>query len=337
MAIFTKSDPATKLQRDLDAAQRDLKAAIARRDNFVALLKAAEAKAAECSTIVNRLGADAVDDTKLQPAIDRQLAADKLVAARTRPLAGVSEEIAVLEKQLVKISDEKVRAETAAAIEALGVRLEKAAKSFDAAVTELAAVCDLLSPIIVDAQGLAQFAASVRTETPPAIAMIMGIIKNRIAATLAGNAPASLPREPEAPPVSKLVASSPTKTIFLLHAVKFRDANGMQQCVQKLNMLSLPLALAACALEHKHAIATSDPRCRKMNQTFGAIAPHPDHCIDLDALLTGIASTTPSPHTNVFRDFEPLDRGPAVHGVMKVQREQPMAVAARTLPPDAKK
>ena len=330
MAIFTKSDPAAQAQRDLDAAH-------ANRDNLTERLRVAGLAFSERRVEAVKLARNGGTDAALDAAESKLRAAEDRISTLNDALADFAQQIAALEKAVADHTDKKTRQATAATIEALGARLEKSAKSFDAAVAELADVCAALSPVIIDAAGLAQFAASVRTETPPAIALIMGIIKNRIAATLAGNAPASLPREPEAPPVSKLVASSPTKTIFLLHAVKFRDAVGMQQCVQKLNMLSLPLALAECALEFKHAIETVDPRCRKMNQTFGAIAPHPDHCIDLDALLTGIASTTPSPRTNVFRDFEALDRGPPIAGTMKTQRAPEPMSASRTLPPDATK
>jgi hypothetical protein len=284
MAFFAKTDP---MQRDIDAAQRDLKTVLAKRDNMTALLKAAEAKAAGCGAIVNQLAANAVDDIKLQPALDHHLAADKMVAVRIRSLADVEKEVAACEVTVAKITDDKLRAETAAAETALVDRWAVVAATVDAAIAQLVDISHGTAPIILDANGLQAFAQDCRTQIPPAIAVIVTGLKAHAAAVLAGTAKASL-MTPDVPaPKQKVVPAPPTETVFFLRASKWTDANGLH-LIQKFTDATLPPALARHAVKVGAAVERTDP-CRK--QTLGSWSGrqfHAEHCFALDvASATG--------------------------------------------------
>jgi hypothetical protein len=280
VAFFAKTDP---MQRDIDAAQRDLKAVLAKRDNMTALLKAAEAKAAECGAIVNQLAADAVDDIKLQPAIDHHLAADKMVAVRIRSLADVDKEVAACEVTVAKITDDKLRGETAAAEIALVDRWNVVAVAVDTVIADLVYLSRDTAPIVLDANGLQAFAQDCRAQIPPAIAVIVTGLKAHAAAVLAGTAKASLMRPDVPAPKPRAVPVPPTETVFFLRASKWTDENGKLHLIQKFTDATLPPALARHAIKVGAAVERTDP-CRK--QTLGSWSGrqfHAEHCFALDA------------------------------------------------------
>jgi hypothetical protein len=277
MALFKSANPESKITRDLEAAR-------ARHSDLAERLRVAEASVAERTEAAHQLTRDAADDKSLDAALAAARVAHDKAGALAAAVAAVGKDVASLEAQAAEIADRKLRAETAAAIGVLGDRLTKAAATFDSAVAELSEVCTELSPIIVDAGGLRNFSQTVRTEFPPAIAQISQIIRNRIAATLDGTAPAGLPK-PEAPqPVLRVVEPPKVRSVFIVRNCRFTDRNNAIRILRKGEIANdIPVGAAARALATGAAMPVSDPRVRDLSRTWtSGPLPHPDACEDLD-------------------------------------------------------
>jgi hypothetical protein len=316
MGLFTKNEPAVKLQSDLDVAQGDLKAARAGRDNFIALKKAAEATATECGAVVDQLGDDAADDIKLQPAIDRQIAADKTVTVRMKALAGADNKVAALEARVADLADQKLRGETAATENAMVDKWARVAATVDAAIAELVSISRETSPIVLDANGLQAFAQDCRTQIPPAIAVIVSGLKAHAAAVLAGTAKASLLRPDEPTPKLRVIAPPPTKTVFFLRASKWTDETGKLHLIQKFNDAVLPPALATHAIKVGAAVEMTDPVRKPNHGSWNGRQFHAEHCFALDAA----SETSHVPPIMASSPFEPHPSvGPTIHGTMSAR------------------
>jgi hypothetical protein len=214
---FKTTDPEKKLARDLTAARST-------RDKLAEGLEAAEATVTERRAAAQRLARDNADDGALDVAEAALRGAQDRVSTLSAALAEPEQQVIALERARDDLVDKKLRIETASAIEKLAQEIIEAGTKFDIGATALAETSCKVAAIVLDGHGLQAFAMNARVEVPAAVTMIVGILKDRARATLAGTAPAALPKaEPE-----QVIVPSPkveVKTIFFLRAAKYH-ANG---------------------------------------------------------------------------------------------------------------
>lgn len=116
MAFFTKSDPAVKSQRDLETK---LKAKRPSRDDLVVRRTAAEAGAAKHREKAVKLASDGGDDAALSAAETAMRREQDRAATLSDAIAKTDDAIADLEREIAQLVDQRCRAETVAAINAL--------------------------------------------------------------------------------------------------------------------------------------------------------------------------------------------------------------------------
>ncbi len=259
-----KSDPEKRLARDLDAAR-------ASRDGLVTRLTAAELAVTERRTAAQRLARDCADDAMLDAAEAELRRAQDRVSTLTAALAETERQVSALERARDDAADKKRRAETAAAIEKLAQDLTQAAAAFDTGSSQLAETCSRIAPIVLDCYGLQAFAMNARAEVPAAVQMITGILKDRARSTLAGTAPAALPKVETIPEPVQLPPPK-TETVFFLRAAKWKDAEGKTRLIPKWSDAELPPAIAARALAVGAAVPVTDERRKKIRQSIAAAA-----------------------------------------------------------------
>jgi hypothetical protein len=210
MAFFTKTDPAVKSQRDLEAK---LKAKRTSRDDLVERRKVAEAGAAAHRAKACELAAEGANDTALSAAETAMRRELDRVETLIDAIAQIDVAIADLEKTIAQIVDQRCRAETAAAISALVEKWSSTTAAFNAAMNELVEVARDSAVIVVDAHPIKVFLEAVQAQVPPEADLITNVLQGRAKAVLEGTAPASLPRPaPAAPVPSAAIAQEPQIT-----------------------------------------------------------------------------------------------------------------------------
>jgi hypothetical protein len=92
---------------------------------------------------------------------------------------------------------------------------------------------------------------------------------------------------PSAPPIVVPVTAAPvppTQTVFVWHAITWKDHDGMQRVLGKWNEASLPLEAAQFALAANLVVPIDDPRIGKLRgQSPGH--PEPNWLNDLDTKI----------------------------------------------------
>jgi hypothetical protein len=326
MRIFERGDPAAKLQGDLESKR---KAKIVQRDDNAARVLAAEGKVAECRATVEQLALDG-DDAKLDAALRARRAAEDKLAALNGAAVKIGAEVTDIEAQIERVVDQRMRAETALAVDALADRLAKAQAAHEAAALELEMAARESALVVLDGHGVTAFVMSARQQLPPAIDVILRELRSHSKGVLAGYHRASLPR-PEPEPKKTAPEPPNTKGVFLLKHVVYTDADGRQHLLPKMNQADLPLALAAKALRSGAACEFSDPRFKQLSGTFGGMTPLLAHCESLDGTPTteappsAVSVVVPIRHQTFDSQFEVVDRGPPITGTMR-----PAAIASRS-------
>jgi hypothetical protein len=148
------------------------------------------------------------------------------------------------------------------------------------------------------------FAMNAKAEVPAAVKMIAGILRDRARATLAGTAPAALPKAEQAAPAVSVPPPPTTQRVFLVRHVKWTDQAGQLRLAPAMHDADLPPAVATRALKSGAALALSDTRRKQLGGSKPPRRPNPDHCESLDADTTSSAAA-PVKHSA----FEILDRG----------------------------
>ncbi len=301
-----KADAAKRLERNLAAA-------CSTRDKLAERLKAAELAVTERQAAAQQLARDAADDAALDVAEAASRNASERVATLSAALAETKQEVARLERERDDLADRKLRAETAAAIEAMADEIVKAGAAFDAGATQLVESSSRVAAIVLDGHGLQAFAMNARAEVPAAVAMIAKLLQDCARATIAGTAPAALPQaapvpEPEQPPPPPR-----TEQLFLMRHVKWTDAAGQLRFGPQFVDAELPPEAAARALKSGAAIVMTDPRRKQLHGTKAPRLPDPSWCLDLDQ-----DPASPTTEPVVHSAFEHIDRGPP--RTMKVTR-----------------
>jgi hypothetical protein len=193
MAFFNKTDPAEKRQRDLESK---LKAASASRDDLLARRKVAEAAAATHRAKASELAAEGADDKTLSAAENAMRREQDRVTTLSDAIARVEITIANLESEIAQVVDQRCRAETAAAVNALVEKWASAGAAFDTAVNQLVELARESAVIVMDAGPLKVFAEAIAQQVPPEIEFLASVLEGHAKAVLSGVASASLPKPP---------------------------------------------------------------------------------------------------------------------------------------------
>jgi hypothetical protein len=318
--VFSKPDPAEKRQRDLESK---LKAARASRDDLVARRKAAEAAAATHRGKASELAASGGDDTALS-AVESKMRREQDRAATLSDALGKTEAvIANLESEIAQVLDQRCRAETAAAVTAIVEKLASARTAFDAAAVQLIDAARESAVIILDAGPLKVFVEAIQQQLPPEIEFVSTVLQGHAKAVLAGTAPASLPKPPEPAPVVVVDPPTPTRTLFCMRSIKWRDAaSGRQHAVQQYEDVTLPIPLADRALRIGAAVSVTDSRRKALKGARGGQHPNVDaiDIVDLDAVSDHSGALHQSFDPVAQANITPFDRGPAITGTVPALR-----------------
>jgi hypothetical protein len=323
-SLFSKTDPAVKRQRDLEAK---LAAQRANRDNLTERRKAAMASATTHREKARKLAGDGADDTALST-VEAAMRREQDRAATLGDAIGDAEvTIADLEREIAEIVDQRCRAETVAAVTALVDKWASAGAAFDAAVTQLADLARESAVITLDAHPLHQFLEAVKQQVPPAAEMVANVLQHHAKAVLAGTAPASLPK-PEAQPAPAVAVEQkpPTRTLFAMRSIKWRE-DGRQRTALQWSDVELPEHLAERALRTGACVPlTSEHRKKLLGARGGQHPPSPDtpDLTDLD-LLSDASGAIYEPlaaqnDAVITANFKRMDRGGPITGTIAAAR-----------------
>jgi hypothetical protein len=217
MALFKPSNPERNLQREIDAA-------MANRQRM-------SAKLTECEDAITRHSTAAKDAAVSGDDAALDLAETSLRAAQDRSatlktaLLHVDQRLAELEQSKTEMADRKLRAETVAEIELLARDLARLAAEFDSAAIHLSDCTRRVVPIVSDGHGLNNFAGICRSDVPPAVTILITLLRTYADDVLAGRAPAALPRCAEETSAQVPAPASPPEDHFTYQpAVKARVA-----------------------------------------------------------------------------------------------------------------
>ena len=322
-----KTDPAQKLQRDLEAKLRDRRRD---RDTIAGQLQASQARADERRDAARALvAAGDASDPKLTSIETEMRNAQDRAKTLTDGLADIDGGIAELEAQVDAVVDQRMRAETVAVVTGMAARMVKAEVAFTAAAQEFEDAARECAPVALDGNPLAAFLMSAKEQVPPANAVVIETLRQYAAAVAAGTARASLPHE--APAAPKVVVP-PTMEIVPLQALKYAD-EGRVVCLGRMQRHGVPLALGELALASGVAVRPTETRARNWIGMFGMGTPSADTCAWLGPPAAPKAMATPRSNVAPIMSshFEPHPNVPAPYTVKVPVSpvEVPMAAARK--------
>jgi hypothetical protein len=296
MALFTRA-PEKTLTRDRDAA-------LANRDRLVARLN--DAKQATISAkALAQAAALSGDDAALDVAEATEHASLRRESTIGAALAESDKLLSFLEETIATTLDQKIRATTAAATNALADELTEVAAAYDASTRALNECATRALAVSFELNGLVVFTASSVIEVAAAIPVVTEVLRQHAKAVTNNQAPAAMPLVPE-PPAKPVPApaKAPTVRVFSTKPIKWLDHDGKQVSGGKCVDLDLPVAVAERALSSGACVKLEIPlRTGNLgrwpgNYSLGA-------CYDLDAADAAAPQLDPVVHTA----FTPIDRG----------------------------
>jgi hypothetical protein len=270
MALFTKA-PEKTLSRDRDAAKANV-------DRLAVRLTDAE-QAVITTKSAAQTAALAGDDGALDSAEAAEGAALRRLTTIRAAHADSEKALALLEDQLVTISDQRLRTATADETNELADTLAQAGQSFDISISELVTLTAKIAPFIFESRGLEAFSASSKIEVPAAIEIISALLREHAKMVLNGSAPATLPRQ-EAPFKSTIPEKPVARRLFALRAVSWREGDVLR-AAQRYTDVDLPPACAARAIKARVCVEMDDPVRRQHKGTWPG-HPEPAQCYSLD-------------------------------------------------------
>jgi hypothetical protein len=305
MVLF-KASPEKKLIGEVETAR-------ANRDRLAAKLGESEQAADNTGSAARALAYDGGGDDTLERAEASQRAAVHRVGTLKAAHAEAEKLLALLEGQVATMLDAKVRAATAAAIEAVADEIEKSGESFAIGAAALAEAAKHAALVTPDAAGLANFASNVMVELPPAIRMTAQMLRSQAAAVLTGAGPAAMPT-PEAVVKPVVLVQPVTRRLFATRAIKWTDAAGQLRISPQFADVDLPIACADRAIAAKACVAMTDPARNKLTHNTWPGHPSPDHCFSLDEpdeAAKADDAAKPLAEPVVHTAFKVVNRGPA--------------------------
>jgi hypothetical protein len=331
LALFEKTDPDLKAQRDIEGAVRSKRRD---RDGLAERLGIAEAAIASHKAKARELARDGADDKMISVAEGKMRDAQDRVQTLTGAIVDVDKTIGELERTINEIIDKRCRTETSIAVTAMADRLAKAQVAHAAAALELELAAKEGGILIPESVAVHQFVLDARTQLVPAIEMVVAGLRAHAQGVLSGHGPASLPR-PAAPPVQlKVVPAEPMQTVFIKRNAKYLDQAGRTVTIAGNRRHSLPQKLAEEALSTNLALPLSDRRIRDLEYNAPAFfVPSEEVCEWVGAP----AKAKPAPKSTaapvMSSHFEPLDRGKP-YTVPIPRGPELVAMGSRSMPED---
>jgi len=169
---------------------------------------------------------------------------------------------------------------TADDLESRANKLEKAAAPLAGMLADLKEALDGCVPVVGEI-GMPGFVAELVKTLPDGCAVIAAEVRARAAATLAGSAPATLPK----PFVPQIVETpkGPTMEVFALEHLKWRpSAPGELSHADAFHLVALPSHYAEIALERHVACLPDDPRVQAIIKNKHGPSAGVPKTIDLD-------------------------------------------------------
>jgi hypothetical protein len=325
MALFQKSTPA-------DLISRDLAASLTKRKDIENRLQRAEVQAGQCRTVVDELTHDAADDAAVAASLASKRAAEDLVTAWQKSLDDVNEKILDLEDATAEIANQKLRAETAAAIRMIMKESADDSAALNVAIEKRIKSARRAAALVPDAAGVVGYLLNAKSELPLADALILQLLESRAVATVAGTAPAALavPEQIAPPRQNVVVELAPTfERVFLTQNVAWYDPQGNVHCAPSLNDFELPVYVLAKARSIGAAWAMNSEQRKKHHGGKSNGKPPLEHCkfLNDNPRLKSVAEPIKSSHLG---NFEVVDRGP---GYSFIAPTAPLQVATRTEKP----
>jgi hypothetical protein len=178
----------------------------------------------------------------------------------------LDEQIADREAKLAAVQDEKQRAQTITLIEEHIDDLNSASIALVEGARRYADASGGIVPIVFEMHGLSILAQHLVAEIPTATAQIASHLRNHIKQVRNKAAPAIL-RQPE-PTASKQVVPAPTKRVYLIRGVYWRDQENpaFTQTRPRFSQVDLPVELAERAQARHAAIEIDDPRVAELSR-----------------------------------------------------------------------
>jgi hypothetical protein len=274
MALFSKSSPEKKFQADIDAAR-------SARDKIASRLADAEAMVIQRRASAQKLAVHG-DDDALSGAEAAKRAAEDRVETLNTALNETDQRLAELERKRDELAEAKKRRETCAEIQRVVEKLENAGQTFDAAVVALGDAAKSAALVVNDGTGLRIFADQLHEAAPPAIELIVSLMRAHSNSVLNGIAPTTL-RAPEALAAPPLPAPA-TTAVYLIKPVRWQDQQHAHftQHRPAFSQADLPVALAEKAIAVGAAIDITDPRARTLSRGNAPVHAPLEKCVCLD-------------------------------------------------------
>jgi hypothetical protein len=294
-----------------------LKVAHQQRIDNVVKLETAQNRLSAASDKLKKVAIDG-DEKAHEAAIEDHLRCERKVASLEEARTTIAADIAAIEKEIAAEADAKLRSETAAAIDALISRWSEQEAAFISAAKSLEATAKEAAAITIDAAGSALFLSQAVEQLPHAGLVVCAGLKYHAEAVVGGRAKPTLPTHEAPPPKLALVERPSVETVFVMRPARYREADGRMKLLGKYRVYELPLVIAEKALKSGAAVPVTDPRRRELEGLVGMVLPDESRCEAIDGSPPSTVNVGPV-ITSSSPLFEPLDRGPPVHGVLPVQ------------------
>jgi hypothetical protein len=133
------------------------------------------------------------------------------------------------------------------------------------------------------------------------------------------------PIKPVQAPVAVVEPARPTRTVFCLRSIKWKDADGRQRSALQYEDAALPLPLADKALRSGACVSITDDRRKTLKGARGGHHPNVDalDIVDLDAIEDWSGAHYTGPDANdalASTNITVIDRGPERKGTIAVHR-----------------
>lgn len=303
MALFNR-DPEKKLQQRLSSLRQE-------RVNSVARLEATQASIPELEGVVTQLIKAAAAEDDLCATEGKLHAAQKRIASCDKAIVEIDAEIEKIEKDLAAIADEKMRRETAAQIDVLTKEFEADGIAAIAAINKWTRSSQRAAELVLESHALTAFLMSAAAETPAAAEMVTRELRSRAQATIAGTAPATLPKTP--PVLVETPKPTPQlRSYFVLQPGTFSDAAGTMRRAPRYSFVELNPQQAAHAIRMKGVCEPTDQRVKQMRKQQATQQPPPEHvCQNWDNGAAPRGDAELVIHSKFIQSspFMPLDRG----------------------------
>jgi hypothetical protein len=299
MAYFQK-DPAKAMAADIAGKT-------AERDTLIARLAAAEDAVVSATSAATQFAMSGSDDTVLDRAESKVLAARERVSTLKAALARLGATIIALENAYAEHKDKTIRRATARECEVMADDLEAVGRDINPILERMVAITQRASSAQVwDAVGLNTFVESSRGQIPAAIAALALALREHGLRTLDGREARPTLLTAPAPAATVNVVEPPVVRVFAAKNIAWTDAAGQRRTAGKYNDADLPPSVAKAALASGVCREIGSDIWRQWSGSKGFAHPDPSECEDLDIVADVVKADAA---VIIDAKFERIDRG----------------------------